>query len=354
MITIEKGAKVMLPKEYHFANNICAHLYDHITEILTDSYYSEMHSTAIVFGEDEELKKRFNDKKEHALDILKSSNRNDELEIVLTKHIVMSIISDMVNFIYESIIIAQKGKMSVAFSLVRKPFTDQLLILEQILVDRKDFINRFFHQGNPENYDPSSNKMNKKEIIKNALSKLRLSVFDPELIFELRYDKSKEMGINWISNHALHVVTNDKNYKTKDQNLNFVFSGQKEMKTYWDHYFLTIPILLTYTASVVDKIIFEIVKNKDDRRELKHLQRFIGFTLVVDDRNKSKFLISSFQALSKMLITECPICKNKNKFKKEDFKLFFYEQLFLCSKCFNSINLSADSIISLSNIFDKG
>ncbi|BAU52393.1 hypothetical protein [Mucilaginibacter gotjawali] len=186
MIIIEKGAKVNLPKEYHLVNNICAHLYDHITEILADSYYSEMRSTNIVFGEDEELKKKFIEKKELALDILKSSNKNDDLEIVLTKHIVMSIISDMVNFIYESMIIAQKGKMSVAFALVRKPFTDQLLILEQILVDRKDFIDRFFHKGNPEDYDPSSHKLNKKQIIKNALSKLELSVFDPELIFELR------------------------------------------------------------------------------------------------------------------------------------------------------------------------
>lgn len=52
-------------------------------------------------------------------------------------------LSDMVNFIYESIIIAQKGKMSVAYSLIRKPSKDQLCLLEQILVNQEEFFQRF-------------------------------------------------------------------------------------------------------------------------------------------------------------------------------------------------------------------
>ncbi len=196
MLFIEKGAKVKLPKQYHFVNNACATLYDQIVEILSESYYSEMRETTVEFGEDKELREIFIENKVHAIDALKSAQRNDDLEIILAKHIVMSVITDMLNFIYESISIAQKGKMSVAYALIRKPFTDQLLILEQILNDKTDFINRFFHKGNPEDYDPNSKKLNKKEIINKAFSKDKSNLFTPEWIYELRYDKASKLGIN--------------------------------------------------------------------------------------------------------------------------------------------------------------
>jgi len=351
MLIIEKNAKTKLPKDYHFVNNMCAYIYDHITEILADPYFSEMRATTIRFEEDENLKKLFENSDIHALDALKLGNRHGDLEIVLVKHIVMSIISDMSNFIYESIHIAQKGKMSVAYALTRKPFTDQLLILEQILVDRKDFIDRFFHKGNPNEYDPSSSKIDKREIINKAFLKLTLTGFSPELIYELRYDKSSKMSINWVSNHALHIVTNDKNYRTEDQNLNFVFSKEEDIQSYWSHYFTTIPMLLTYTSSVIDKIVFEIIPNNGNRQELKQLQRLTGLMILLDSKGKDKSSNAIFKQFSNLLITECLICKHKNKFRKEDFRLFFYQRLFLCGKCYNPIQLTSNSFDNLNKIF---
>ena len=45
----------------------------------------------------------------------------------------MSVLADFVNFTFESLSCAMRGKMAVAFALLRKPFTDELLIFEQIL-----------------------------------------------------------------------------------------------------------------------------------------------------------------------------------------------------------------------------
>jgi len=47
MIIIEKGAKTRLPKAFHFVNNICAYLYDQLTEVLSDTYYLDMANTAV-------------------------------------------------------------------------------------------------------------------------------------------------------------------------------------------------------------------------------------------------------------------------------------------------------------------
>lgn len=138
MILIEKGKKIALPENYHFINNVCAALYDLIGEVITDEYYLDMATTSVEYnGANDILKELINNEELHSLDALQKAGRNDELEVMVTKHIVMSIIADFCNFIYESIVIAQKCKISVAYALLRKPFTDQLSILEQILVDRR-------------------------------------------------------------------------------------------------------------------------------------------------------------------------------------------------------------------------
>lgn len=339
MIIIEKGAKTRLPKPFHFFNNICAYLYDQLTEILSDPYYLDMANTTI--DNNPELNSLLEADEIHALDALKQLGHNEELEIIVTKHVVMSIISDLVNFIYESIIIAQKGKLSVAYALLRKPLTDQLLILEQIVADRGDFIDRYFHDGDPQKYDPSAANLDRKNIVSNSIEKLRALLYSPELIYELRYDKTSEVGINPFTNHALHIVTNHKHYKTENQGLNFTFPlNDEDMLEFFNHYYSAVPVLLNYLAAVVDHIVFNLIDDPEHRREEKMLKRFIGFIMMYDDqeRSLSKF---TYSKLSKLLVYDCEICKTKNKFTKRDFEDYFYSHHFICKRCFNPITLPA-------------
>lgn len=162
MIYIKEKEKVNLPKKYHKINNVCAFIYDQLTEIFAENTYKGLLSTK--FNVQPNLMTSFKDGTIHPLDLLKQHQLDDELTTILTKHITMSIVSDMVNFIYESFSCAKKGKMTVAYALLRKPFTDELLILEQLLYDPKDFINRFFHSGNIEEYDPSLANIDKKKM----------------------------------------------------------------------------------------------------------------------------------------------------------------------------------------------
>ena len=214
-----------------------------------------------------------------------------ELEEALVKHVTMSILGDFVNFVYESLSCAQRGKMEVAYSLLRKPFLDELLIFEQILIDRTDFINRFYHKGEPKLYDPSDKAINKKEIIQKSLEQIRNThFFSDELIYTLRYDKSSTSGINGISNQALHIVTNDPNYRTNDQELNFVFSVKEDHLRYWDHYYYFVPHLLFYSVAVIDEILFKYVSGEvaQAHKTVKELRRMICFLLLSEKNHKSK------------------------------------------------------------------
>ena len=176
----------------------------------------------------------------------------------------------------------KKGKLSVAYALLRKPFTDELLLLEQLLADKEEFIDRFYIQGDPDLYDPQPRKykINNESTIKRAIDKLTsTTAIDAEFIFNVRYDKACEYGINGISNKALHIVTSDYNYKTQNQNLNFIFATQESRESMWQHFYYSVPYLLIYTASVVDEIIFSYLPDEIITKFCKIIKRQMIFLI---------------------------------------------------------------------------
>lgn len=350
MIAIEKGDKTPVPKQFYFVNNICAHLYDQFTEVFSDPLYLEMHSSSIEYNGDEKLRKAIEEGNEHVFDLLNKAGRFKDLELTISKHVFMSILGDMVNFIYESMVIAKKGKISVAYALLRKPFTDQLMMLEQILANRKDFVDRYFHDGDPRSYDPSGRNIDKKKVIDLADKKLNFIFSDADIIYSIRYDKSCETGINWMTNHALHIVTNDKSYQTEKQGLNFTFPiNDKELEEYYEHYYYAVSMLLVYTAGIVDKIVFGFIDNKSNRVEKKLFQRFLACAMLYDEKNSSSSK-KMYAAFTKILTTYCPICNHVNKFTKRNFVAYFFDQTFFCKKCFNPVELSQKTFEMINHV----
>lgn len=67
---------------------------------------------------------------------------------------------------YESISCAQRGKVSVAYSLLIKPLRDNLLYLEWLLADKEEFYQNFLYKdigfSNVLNYKLFSKERNKK------------------------------------------------------------------------------------------------------------------------------------------------------------------------------------------------
>ncbi|GAA4297433.1 hypothetical protein [Aestuariibaculum suncheonense] len=362
ILFIENEKDTVLPKEHHKTNNICAIIYDQITEIFTKNKYKTLYETNLSFNENNLKFEEFQNGEMHILDFLKENELNDDIEKILTKHILLSISSDFVNFVFESLSCAKKCKSTVAYALSRKPFTDELFLLEQLLVDRKDFIYKFFHIGEPKNYDPSY-KHDKKEIIKetieNCISKLKMNFFhSKDSIYELRYDKSLERGLNGVSNKALHIVTIDKNYKTAEQNLNFIFSKQEDIFEQLNDYYSTIPPLLFYTASVIDEIAFSFTEKSDSenksRQVLKQFRRLIGYILYAE-ANKITEIAKSNEVLnfiSENLNFICENCNQKTVPTRDDFEYFFYANSINCKSCFSDLlkfNRNIDEICQISN-----
>lgn len=349
ILSIEKGEKVPLPRKYRRINNLCAIIYDQLTEIYKEYNYQALATTPIEFSKNRKLIKELKGGKIHLLDWLKHNELNQEIEIILTKQIVLAVVSDYLNFMFESLYSARRCKMAVAYALLRKPITDELLIFEQLLGDRHEFINRFFHSGNPDDYDPSDKNLDKKKIIQKAINKLRINIFpSTEFIYNLRYNKSFENGINGISNHALHIVTRDKNYRTSNQNLNFVFSNEDDFEYYFNHYYNLVPYLLIYSVSIIDELIFSLLTDDNNKKikTLKEFRRLIGLILLTEytnitEKRKNKIL---FEKITQDLLLTCPKCGKTNKIERPDCELFFETELFLCTGCYANLISNKASI----------
>ncbi|WP_127132494.1 hypothetical protein [Pseudoflavitalea rhizosphaerae] len=312
MLLIQEGDSSVLPKRYRAGNNICAVLYDQLVEIVKSELYKPLLTTHIKFQSEDHAHKATGDKS-HILDFLRKNDYIDDLHTILIKQITHAVLSDQANFIYESISSAQSGKMTVAYTLLRKPFKDELLILENLYVDPEDFIQRFYYNGAPSGYDPSKKTAEeRKTLIRKAVEQLDEGLFNAEQLYEFRYNKDSTVGISGFTDHAIHIVTTNKSYHTSPQDLNFVFSQKEDFRRYWQHYYFIVPYLLSYTAAIADGIVFRFIAGDaaEKHKFLKELTRLAGFILwfekcsIRGKRGAGK-LIQHFQKTIKLQCTNC-------------------------------------------------
>lgn len=350
MIYIEENTISKLPKTHHKNHNLCVLLYDQLLNVLdkeqlTKTNFDYDPKTQILINE-------LRNKEVNILDWLKENNLNKSILEFLEKEITRAVSADFSKYIYHALNAAQMGQMTVAYSLLRKPLTDELLILEQLLNDPDDFINRFFYIGNPTKYDPSSEK-SKENIIESAVQKIDLGyLFEFDFIHNLRYDKEMGVGFNRFSNQSIHIVTNDRNYKTPNQSLNFVFNSKTEIDFYWTHFYELLPYLLIYSYSVIDEILYQYW-DEDKTFQLKNLrnfhrwcafQKYIGHNSAGENKNNYGNL--------KMLNLICPKCHSHIHFEKADLELFLQTNHIICPKCIINVEVFEETVSSILKFMD--
>ncbi|MBB6326963.1 hypothetical protein FHS59_002591 [Algoriphagus iocasae] len=343
MLFIQKYDETVLPEDFHYINNICAILYDQIVDVYRYSDYEKFTTQKIDFSgkfskEDLEDIKSEDDLVKFLLD----NNLRRELNDTITKKICSAVISDFSNFVYEAISSAQKCKTTVAFALLRKPFTDELTILERLLVDPNGFIENFYIEGDISKYDPSSdrgkNKIDHFKLIDDCKKKMKynLLIFS-SLVYDIRYDKSFKGAIQELTNKSIHVVTNHRHYQTEAKDLNFIFDAVSNVDQYLHAFYTNCYYLLLYSASVIDELYFRYLTDHEHKtlRKSKALRRLISMVLVRDFRedesniNILEIILSIFE---KNKIT-CSRCNFEFTPTGTDLEYYFFEENIKCPQC---------------------
>ncbi|NWA24526.1 hypothetical protein HX866_06455 [Pseudomonas gingeri] len=243
----------VLPEQFHAAYKFCFAAHDVLAQLLASGTKQEIFVTSISLNDEQD--KSALDQADDLIEWLKLSGRMDDEVDVLVTMAFPAVLSDMLHCIFEALEASRKGKLAIAYMLLRKPFQESLYLLESVVADKKSFANMIADDPSklrPQNaggIDGHTRRIQKVLDIIGETSRLNANY-----IAKLRYDKAEQDSFDSICNKAMHLFTDHKAIKTEQYNINFIFSQKDQTLTQWAFLYSRLPYLLTYIVSLVEHI----------------------------------------------------------------------------------------------------
>lgn len=242
-----------LPQKFHRQHKCCEFLLYQIEDFVTADTFKGLKVKTVEFDEKLEVFDY-----EHILAYLLTNNKSDKYNEIITSHILSAVIADTCQFLQIALFASLQQRVTVTFSLLRKPFVYNLLIILRLYLT-SEFLEKFNKQ---ETFDTTA--LSKEEIIElltlseNLLLSKQIKASD---IYDFVFNKSLTDSLINISNKALHPsTTRDNNNMTEKQNINFVFSDEESILSQWDYLYSRLQLLLLYLNEVLESIIFDHLK----------------------------------------------------------------------------------------------
>ena len=328
----------LLPMKYRKRHELMLYLYDILVDILVKADKYQLSSLSF----------RFNNEINGEIDLFDELDRQKDLDIseyIYIPHIFFSILRDLNYYLFESLSCIERGKVTVAFSLARKPFQDNLFYLSWMLAQPHDFLGKIQY-GTPKEYDVSSLK-GKKEFVIDIFLKVKESIqyensfldfsqelLNPELLYDILYNRKAENSLTSVFDQSIHLVTKNENYPTEKRNLNFIFSDDKIWDDFWHLFYEKIPYILLYLVEV-SIAIFE--KYFDINSEIVTLNRYIRNLKIIfafsEEENKELENILDLLFSSDNLSIVCEECKKTYEFNDILVKELKEDYLYTCQTC---------------------
>ena len=328
----------LLPTKYRKRHQLMLYLYDILVDILVKADKYQLSSLSF----------RFTNEINDEIDLFDELDRQKDLDIseyVYIPHIFFSILRDLNYYLFESLSCIERGKVTVAFSLARKPFQDNLFYLSWILVKPHDFLEKIQY-GELREYDVSDLK-GKKEFVIDLILKAKESIqyengfldfsrelLDPELLYDIIYNRKVENSLTSVFDQSIHLVTKNKNYPTEKRNLNFIFSDDKIWDDFWHLFYEKTPYILIYLVEVAIAI-FE--KYFDIDLEIVTLNRYIRNLKIIlalsGEENKELESIFDFIFNGDNLSMTCEECGRIYKFNINLVREIKKDYLYTCQNC---------------------
>ena len=239
-------------KLYDRAHKLCFFIHDIMVDFLETGEKNDIFLSKVELSDLE--KKEFWDYDGSILNWLKNKNKQSNYESLIKKTIIQALLSDMLHCIYESLKAMEKGKVSIAYMLIRKPIQENLYLLEEMIL-KDDFIDIF--ESNPLKLrHKNGGDVNGHDLrIKTILKDLNFDqILDSHYLATLRYDKKSEDSFDGVCNQAMHLFTEHQAIKTENLNINFIFGTNESKETLYQFMYTRLPYLMYYIYLVFEKI----------------------------------------------------------------------------------------------------
>ncbi len=252
-----------LPKEYKELHDLCFYLHDILVQVVVEGEKKKLFDTVVRFEKSSDVEKVKDNS--DILEWLITNGYEDEFKSIVIKQVLIATISDYCHYIYEALKCSEKSKLTITYTLLRKPLKDNLLLFEWIMTNRNEFIENFQKDSIYYAIDKIASTK-KKMFIEYSVNQINYyGTFNTDFIYNVRYSKKTDYSLERVWNRASHIVTTIEDYKTESLNLNFVFSGEDSKESQWNYLYSVLPYLLFYTVEVIQMILDrEIGENKFD------------------------------------------------------------------------------------------
>ncbi|OAS12335.1 hypothetical protein AYO08_06250 [Pseudomonas putida] len=246
-------ANTVLPQQFHDAYKFCLAAHDIVAQLLVSGMKQGIFVTNLTFNDEKDLVNL--EQADDLIDWLKKSGRmNDEADVLVTTAF-PAVLSDMLHCIFEALEASRKGKLAIAYMLLRKPFQESLYLLESVVADKASFAKMIAEDParlRPQNAGGIDGHTRRIEKVLEVIGEA--SRLDANYIARLRYDKTSRDSFDSICNKAMHLFTDHKAIRTESYNINFIFSQGDQVLTQWAYLYSRLPYLMTYIVCLVEYI----------------------------------------------------------------------------------------------------
>ena len=161
---------------------------------------------------------------------------------------------DTCYFLQESLQCSLKMRMTVCFTLLRKPFLEVLIVFMRIL-NQADFIDAFYQE---DSFDPiKTSPDQKRDLIEKTNNKLS-NKYHVDDLYSYLFAKDFGDSLFNVANNSIHLY-NDRNpvSATEKQNLNFIFSQQEDINFQWEYVYDNLPMMISFLVDTTDLLVFK-------------------------------------------------------------------------------------------------
>lgn len=328
-----------LPEEFEFSHWYSFFLHDQLVETLQSAEQAKVFNSIIEFKDESHVKSIEGLSGEEFLLWLEKNDYKEEVLTLYYKQLCAALLSDFLHFMYESLKCSRKGKLTVAFALLRKPLKENLFYMEWLLARPDDFLERFekenphrFKLPHPEGQTESEHI----EIIREALEHTGTGLWvEPEFIHELRFKKNSPISLEPLWQKANHLVTTFKYMETEECNLNFVFSDSDALYSQWSGYYQFVPILLFHAVKVIEALLKRFARRKDEEIDIIPMRTIAGMMLYLENppwKSDMSKAISDFGTKLEEAKFCCPECGSEFKFHHKNISLFYENGSLVCEQ----------------------
>ena len=332
-----------LPNEYEFSHSYCMFLHDYLTYFVIYGEKNKLFDMELIFKSDEEAESFRSIENNMIWEWLEQQGYNDKLGELLLKSLFPALLADFCQFIYEALSCSERARLTVSYSLLRKPLKDNLSFFEWLLGDPEKLLTTLYNEPATE---LALHKITQRDIfvpiISKAIDRTHHSYsFNADLLYDLRFNKSSDYGFEQFWNKAIHLITTHKELKTEPQNINFIFSDDVSRETQWHHIYTRLPLLLFYATDICESIMILILGDNMPNAKSRVLQKTMGhmaWTLEIPHLGSENNENLPSDILEKIEIL-CPYCDTDFVKSIKVFKNLFEKQSTRCPICRRRIRL---------------